>query len=288
MKQRFPLNWRVMSAASAVLLAVMALLTVAGGPAFAVQAQGGYLPTNSITVSGSGLASGSPDVAYINLGVDSVNASVSQAVAQANQTMAAIMQALTALGVAAEDVQTVSFNVYPEDRYDPQTNMPTGERVYRVNNMLNVTVRDINRVSEVIQAGLDAGATSINSLNFGIANTTDLEQEARLKAVEDARARAERLAAAMGVTLGQPIIISEGMAGGAVPQMFAAMGRRRRSADRPRPVECQRTGERDLCHRRLALGGATISDRGGEQAAPFLCFCPFQRQMSAFLLKDHT
>jgi hypothetical protein len=224
MKQRFPLNWRAMSAAGAVLLAVMALLTVAGGPAFAVQAQGGYLPTNSITVSGSGLASGSPDVAYINLGVDSVNASVSQAVAQANQTMAAIMQALTALGVAAEDVQTVSFNVYPEDRYDPQTNMPTGERVYRVNNMLNVTVRDINRVSEVIQAGLDAGATSINSLNFGIANTTDLEQEARLKAVEDARARAERLAAAMGVTLGQPIIISEGMAGGAVPQMFAAMG----------------------------------------------------------------
>lgn len=224
MNKHHLLNWKVFTAAGSILLAALVLLSAAGGPAQAGPAlQTGILPVNSITVSGSGQAAGTPDVAYINLGVDTVGGGVSQAVNQANQTMAAIIEALAGRGIAAEDVQTLSFNVYPEDRYDAFQGGSTGERVYRVSNTLYVTVRDINRVSEVIQAALDAGANSINGLNFGIADARALQQEARVKAVADARERAARLAEALGVTLGEPIIISEGTGGGLFPAMYDTM-----------------------------------------------------------------
>lgn len=216
------LNAKIFSTAGVVILAVLALLLVAGGPVYVAQAQqGGYPPTNSITVSGAGQASGTPDVAYISLGVDTVNANVSEAVSQANTTMQQIIKAIQDAGVAAEDIQTVSFNVYPEDKFD-QNGASTGQRNYRVNNMLSVTVRDINKVSDIIQAGLNAGATSVNGLSFGIADTTSLEQEARTKAVENARSRAQNLADALGVTLGAPIIISETFGGGPGPVMYDA------------------------------------------------------------------
>lgn len=215
------LNAKIFSTAGLVILV---LLSLAGGPAFAQGQQTGViLPTNSITVSGAGQASGAPDVAYINLGVDTVNSNISEAVSQANATMQALIEAIQETGVALEDIQTVSFNVYPEDRFDPQTGASTGERNYRVNNMLNVTVRDISQVSDVIQAGLNAGATSVNSLSFGIADTTELEQEARVKAVENTRNRAQNLAEALGVTLGEPIIVNESFGGVPGPVFDAAM-----------------------------------------------------------------
>jgi uncharacterized protein YggE len=214
---------KVFSTTGLVVLAVLVVLSVAGGPVFVTQAQqGGLLPTNSITASGAGQASGTPDVAFVSLGVDTVDSNVSEAVSQANATMQRIIAAIQETGVAPEDIQTVSFNVYPEDHFDPQTGESTGERTYRVNNMLSVTVRDIDNVSDVIQAGLNAGATSVNSLSFGIADTTELEQEARTKAVENARNRAQSLADAVGVTLGEPIIISETFGGVPGPVMFDA------------------------------------------------------------------
>ncbi len=220
------LSRKTLIAAAPLALALLIVLSIAGGPALAAPAnqQGGYLPVNSITVSGSGQATGTPDVAYVNLGVDTLNASVSEAVAQANATMEALIAAIEATGVAAEDIQTISFNVYPEDRFDPQTGSSTGERVYRVNNTLNVTVRDIAKVSDVIQAGLNAGATSVNGLSFGIDDTTSLEQEARVKAIENARQRAQNLADALGVTLGAPIIVNEALGGVGVPMYDMAVG----------------------------------------------------------------
>ncbi len=206
-------NWKVVG----LVLTVIAALSVA----LPVGAQDMSSPTNSITVTGSGQASGAPDVAYINLGTDTVNADVAQAVQQANDNMAAIIDAIVATGIAKEDIQTVNFNVYPEDRYGAD-GQPTGERVYHVQNALNVTVRDISQVGTVIDTGLGAGANSVNGLNFGIADTSDLEQSARLDAVADARQRAQQLADAFGVTLGDPIIIQETNTGGTPPPLYAA------------------------------------------------------------------
>lgn len=220
MVQQVLWNWKH---SGLVVLAVLALVVMVGVPALAApEAQMGAAIPNTITVTGSGEASGTPDVAYISLGVDISNADAGQAVTQANEQMNTLMEAISALGVAATDIQTSSFNVWPEDRYDPQTGTPTGERVYHVQNIVNITVRDIAQVGAVIDTGLKAGANSVNGLSFGIDDTSTLEQEARLKAVEDARTRAQQLADAFGVSLGAPVVIVESSGGGAIPQYAAA------------------------------------------------------------------
>lgn len=193
------------------VIAVAALLVgVLGFAARPVAAQDTpNAPDRSITVSGSGEVFGTPDIAYITLGVDQADADASAAIDSANTTLAAIVSALTDAGVAEEDVQTASYNIYPEDRVDPASGQPTGNRVYHVNLTVNVTIRDINNVGAVITAGLGAGANTIHSLNFGIADTKSLEAEARKAAVADALDRAQQLADVTGVTLGEPVMISE-------------------------------------------------------------------------------
>jgi uncharacterized protein len=207
MQNLYRLNRKGIAKVATLALVILAVFSVVGGTVSA-QTTGAVGPVNSISVSGSGEASGTPDVAYINLGADTVAADVGEAVENANTEIAAIVAAITDLGVAAEDIQTTNFNVYPEDKYDANGQM-TGERVYHVQNSLTVTVRDIAKVGDVIDAGLTAGADSVNGLSFGIADSSALEQEARLKAVEDARQRGGQLAEAFGVSLGDAIIISE-------------------------------------------------------------------------------
>jgi uncharacterized protein YggE len=209
---------------SAVLAVIAVALIASGcGSLAAPAAAGGYPPSNSITVTGSGEASGAPDIAYVMLGVSVTNADVGRAVEESNSTMQAITDAVTGMGIAAEDIQTIGFNVWPEDRYDPATGQPTGERVYHVDSNLQVKVRDLGTVGQVISTALDAGANSVSGLNFGIEDTAALEAEARTKAIEDARARAGQLAEAVGMTLGDPIIVTEYI-GGYYPVYEAAAG----------------------------------------------------------------
>ena len=216
------LSWKTLGPAGLLLLAMVVLMTscAGGGGVLPPAQQGGYPPPNSISVSGTGEAYGTPDVAYIQLGVDTAGADLGQAVTQNNSAMERVKQALLDAGIAEEDLQTTNFNVWIEDKTDPQTGQFTGERVYHVQNTLNVTVRDISKIGDVIDAALNAGANTVYGLTFGISDTTALESEARRKAVEDARTRAQELADALGVTLGDPIIVSESTGGGVVP-MYA-------------------------------------------------------------------
>lgn len=222
MQKLFTLNRKVVQtgAIAAMLVLVFAL---AIGPAGAQDNDGS--PGRTISVSGTGEVFGQPDIAYINLGVDQADADVSTAIESANSTLASIVAALTDAGVDANDIQTNNFNVYPEDRYDPRSGQPTGERIYHVMLSVSATVRDITKVGEVIQAGLNAGANSVNGLSFGIADVKALEAEARKQAVADARDRAGQLADAFGVSVGAPVAISETQSGGVVfPQFDRAMG----------------------------------------------------------------
>jgi uncharacterized protein YggE len=214
-------SWKTVGMAGLALLAVVALVASLGVlPAAAqIPVPEGAMP--SVSVSGFGQAFGAPDVAYVEMGVDIVNTDVGAAVTQANETMEAVTDAIVATGVAEEDIRTTNFNVW-SDFYDPATGEQTTERVYHVQNMVRVTVRDVSQVSSVIEAGLNAGANSIFGLNFGIDDPSALEQEARLQAIEDARDRAQKLADAMGVTLGEPVIISETFGGPVQPIPFEA------------------------------------------------------------------
>lgn len=163
----------------------------------------------TIFVTGIGEAIGEPDVAIINLGVNITGSDVAATVDEANSIIDAIGQAVQALGVEPQDVTTMTYNVWPEYRWDPETGQQTDEITYHIDSMVRVVVRQVETMGEIISAGLEAGANNVYGIEFSIQDTTALEAEARLDAVADAQARAEALATEMGVTVGAPISISE-------------------------------------------------------------------------------
>lgn len=186
-------------------------------------------PRESISVSGFGEATGTPDMAIVQLGVSVTADTIGAAVELSNQTVERVRQAVIGRGIPQTDLQTMNFNVWPEDRFDPLTGQQTGERIYHVDSTLQVKVRDIAQVSQIIQTGLDAGANNIWGLSYGIDDSAALEAEARTKALEDAADRAQQLADALGVTLGEPIAVSELVGGfsplfGAEAAFLRAMG----------------------------------------------------------------
>jgi uncharacterized protein len=163
----------------------------------------------TITVVGEGRVTIQPDIARITLGVDAVQPTVKQASTEARQTMDAVVKAVKAQGVADKDIQTASFNIYVE-RTRPNDN-PTGpeEVRYHVNNSVNVVVRDLDKVSNVLDGAIEAGANNVYGVNFSVENTAEVEAQAREAAVTDAQRRAQDLARLNGVSVGNVIAISE-------------------------------------------------------------------------------
>jgi uncharacterized protein YggE len=161
----------------------------------------------SMSVSGTGKVSVVPDIATINIGVRSESEAVTDALdnntAQANR----ISRALQSLGVAEEDIQTSNFNVYPSDRYDPMTGQVEG-RYFVVENTVNVTVRDLSSLGEVLTAVVEAGANNIYGINFNVEDREAAVAEARKLAIEDAKAKAQAIAEDAGVELGEILNIS--------------------------------------------------------------------------------
>jgi uncharacterized protein YggE len=160
-----------------------------------------------ITVVGQGTAYGQPDQATVIVGVETFAPTVEEATIQNQTTLDNVMAALGAAGIASEDIQTTNYSLYAEQIYGDRG--PEGIAGYRVSNQVNVKIRDISVVGDVLAAVTSAGANAIYGVNFSVADPAALEAEARAGAVEDARKRAESLAELGGVTLGDVTIISE-------------------------------------------------------------------------------
>ena len=160
-----------------------------------------------VTVVGQGTAYGQPDQATIVVGVETFAPTVQEATSQNQATLDNVMAALEAAGIAAEDIQTTNYSLYAEQIYGDRG--PEGLAGYRVSNQVNVKIRDIAVVGDVLAAVTEAGANAIYGVNFSVADPAALEAEARALAMEDARKRAESLAELGGVTLGDVTVISE-------------------------------------------------------------------------------
>ena len=173
------------------------------------------VPVRSIMVVGTGKASGTPDVANVNVGVETRAASVQQAVADNKDKMTKLLDALKALGIADKDIQTSNYGVYAERQpvSAPGTSGNEGPVIYQVNNQVSVTVRDVARLGDVLDKAVAAGATNIYGVNFSVADTSKLQVDARAKAVSNAKERAESLAKLAGVTLGDVLAVSEVIGG---------------------------------------------------------------------------
>jgi len=181
-----------------ILFAVMvlALLVSACGPA-----ANANVPT--LSVSGSGDAFLAPDIAYIYIGVHTEAPSAAEAVADNTTQTEQLIQALQDFGIAANDIRTTNFSIWPMDRFDPGTGQPTGEKTYAVDNTVYVTVRELAGLGDLLDTAIQAGANTVNSIQFDVAEKDEALQQARADAVEDAQAQAQALAQAAGLSLGE-------------------------------------------------------------------------------------
>ncbi len=173
---------------------------------------------HTITVTGNGSAYGTPDKAVATVGIEERNRDAKEAVGTANAKMNAIMDAMKALGIDPKDLQTTNFSIYAQQDYSPD-GTPLTTYTYVVNNTLNIIIRDLGKVGEVLGQAIEAGANSVGGVSFGVEDQTALEAQARDLAMADAKARAEQLARAAGVTLDTPMTISEYTSG---PIMYAS------------------------------------------------------------------
>lgn len=154
----------------------------------------------TISVTGSGQVTLAPDVAYVYIGVRSQAPNVSDALADNNDKSQTVSASLQELGVEAKDIQTSSFNIYPQQNYSP-----TGEMLdttYVVDNTVYVTVRDLQSLGQLLDVVTRSGANSINGISFDVNDKSAAVSDARRLAVESARTQAEEMAAVSGVELG--------------------------------------------------------------------------------------
>lgn len=192
----------------------------------------------TIVVSGTGRAYAEPDVADVRLGVALARPTVQRARADGAATMAAILDAIVATGVPRRDIRTSTLSVAP--RYEYRDGAPPTLTGYELANVVEVTVRELGRLGDVVDGALGAGATSLDGLSFRIDDPAPIETEARRAAVEHARARATELADAAGVTIEGVADIVEGVPG-PVPMPRSKAGRMALAADAATPIEAGTT-----------------------------------------------
>ena len=164
--------------------------------------------TQGISVGGEGKATGKPDVASITLGVSKLADTVEQARNDAAASLDAMIASIRGNGVAKDDIQTQQFSISPEYDYNNGRQLLKG---FRVTNVVSAKLRDINKTSKVVDDAVTAGGDNaqVQGISFTIDKPEDLQRQARENAVADAKAKAQTLANATGVSIGDPLSISE-------------------------------------------------------------------------------
>jgi uncharacterized protein YggE len=165
-----------------------------------------------LTVSGSGNARVAPDEANVRLGVVAQAPTARAAQDQVNKAANAVLDAIRKLGIQAEDIQTSGLSLaplYSQNRPGAESQSPriTG---YQANNTVTVRVNDLTKVGPVIDAGLSAGANTLDGVEFGLRNDEAARSQALADAARAARAKAETLAKALGLRLGEILEVAEG------------------------------------------------------------------------------
>ena len=181
-------------------LAVAALLAAGAARAQAQQSPADRPPL--IVCEGASIVRHAPDRAIISLAVESRAARPGEAQQQNAQAMTALQSTLTSLGIPAAGVQTIAYNLQQEFDYQNGKQVP---RDFLAAHTIEVTVDDIDRVGAILDAAVQSGATSVRGVRFDLRDRAGVEREALRRAVADARANAEAMAAGAGGHLG-PIV----------------------------------------------------------------------------------
>ncbi len=192
------------------------LAVIVTGMLLAAPALAQVPPPAAISVSGEATVSVPPDLALIDGGVTSEAKTAREASDANNTAMGKVLLALKGAGIDEKDLQTSRLSLQPQSA--PNKTGPSAIVSYRASNRVTVRLRDVSKVANVIDTLVGAGANEIGGINFMVSQASKHLDEARERAVADARRKAEIYARAGGVTLGTPLSISE-EGGNAPPPM---------------------------------------------------------------------
>ena len=165
----------------------------------------------AISVTGEGTVSVPPDLAQLDAGVASDGKTAREASEANNTAMGKVLLALKGAGIEEKDYQTSRLSLQPLYANRQGSNVAAPPQIvgYRASNRVSIKLRDVTKVANVIDTLVTAGANDVGNINFTVTQASKLLDDAREKAVADARRKAEIYARAAGVTLGAPLSIAE-------------------------------------------------------------------------------
>lgn len=173
------------------------------------------------TIEGEGKVSGTPTLAELSFGLLSEGSDVAKIQQENTTKVNAMIAAVKELGVAKADIQTSQYTINPKYDYKDGTSKIIG---YQVSQSLNLKLRDLSKIGDVLTKVGQMGGNQVNGPTFTIDDPSLLKQEARMKALEDARKKAEALSSVLGVKIGRVVTFTESSNNpGPMPVMYREM-----------------------------------------------------------------
>lgn len=202
-------------------MGLVAPITHAGGP----WGGGGSASSellNIVRVNGVGKVIAEPDVAVLTVGVEIQGETSKKAQADNNVQSQKIIAALKSFAISEDDIKTQWYNISPNYDYRGEE----GRKLlgYSANHSLNVTIRDLTKVSEILDKVTDSGATNVGNVKYTLENREASYDEARIKAAQSARAKAEKLAKVFGFEVGALVQVEEFINDSFMPMADRAIG----------------------------------------------------------------
>ncbi len=164
------------------------------------------IESHTITVAGEGRVTTMPDIAKVQLGTIIEKTTVKAAQAENTRIMNALNEQLAAAGVAKTDVQTANYSIQPAYDWDDGRQRLRG---YQVTQNLRVKVRDLDKVGEILGSAGELGVNQVGGIEFTVDEPEVVKQQARVKALANAKAKAEALSQVVGVELVRVISFNE-------------------------------------------------------------------------------
>lgn len=214
------------------LTLVFTISAIAGGFSLIGNADNTQAPQKTISVSSEGTVKVKPDMVYINVGVQTENASSKVAQQENTTKMSKVMQVLKDLKIAESDIKTSQYTIYPIETYSEKDHRSyiTG---YRVINTLEVTIRDISKAGAAIDAVTANEANTVSNIRFTVADPDKYYLQALENATTKAKAKADVLAKQFGIKIGLPSQINEAGGGYNPPIIYSQMDSVKSSAAAP-------------------------------------------------------
>lgn len=227
-------RWLAAGALATLLVVALAVPNLGPRSTLAVDPASGT-PEHTISVTGVGRVTIAPDVADVRVGVQLTRPTVKEARDAAAAAMTKVVASLKANGVADKDIQTSILSLQPT--YDYGTGGGAAKLTgYMLTNSVSATVRDLGRLSDVVDGAMAAGATTVDGISFRVEDQAGAEAQARTAALAQAKATAEALASGAGVMIVGVASITESSSMPA-PIPYAAASKAAGALDAATPVQ---------------------------------------------------